>query len=249
MNSRQSDRASAPTYLFMASEVRSGSTYIAELISYSLKESLNLEVWDLTKERLRDFNDYSSPQEVEEAVSSLWLSPQNFRSSKIMCAQLSIMNRCARSDSDLADLVFGPNAKWIVVRRRNRIRQAVSLAVARETGVYHSYEQQSAGKRSEVSVQSIEAALRAVMLSDEYLRLFSAIPAVCAELFYEDILADPMSTIGDALRKMGLLEKADDLKLADAKLIPDRIAEKADLEARFADWFLENHHPIPDRSE
>jgi LPS sulfotransferase NodH len=231
-----------PTYLFMASEVRSGSTYVAELISYSLNASFGLEAWDLTKELLRELDDHSSPADVGTRVSSLWLSPENLRSSKVMCSQLSILTRSARRNLAVQQLVFGEDARWIVVRRRNKIRQAVSLATARKSGVFHSYCEDVGIAPLEVSLAEVESALRAVILSDEYLRLFSSVPENCAEVFYEDVLADPIESIRAALDKIGVLPEAGQLIAGEVKLSRDRQAEKADLELAFGHWLLENHH-------
>jgi LPS sulfotransferase NodH len=232
-----------PTYLFMASEVRCGSTYVAELISYSLNASLGFEVWDLAKELLRNVDDSCSPLDIRTEVSALWLSPHNIRSSKLMCPQLSIMTRCARVDRSLEELVFGKDARWIIVRRRNKIRQAVSLAVARKSGVYHSYEHDKAQGSGEASAADVEDALRAVILSDEYLRLFSSVPAVAAQVFYEDVCRDPMGVISGALRKIGFMPEDKCLAPVEPKLVPDHQAEKAHLETTFSEWLLENHHP------
>ena len=231
-----------PTYLFMASEVRSGSTYVAELISYSVNASFGFEVWGLNREELRDLTDQDTATDIRTLVSTLWLSRENIRSSKVMCSQLSILTRCARRDRAVQSLLFGENARWIIVRRRNRIRQAVSLATARKSGVYHSYAR-TAEPQLSVSMSDVEDALRAINLSDEYLRLFSSVPSVCAEIFYEDVLADPQGTIRAALEDVGVLPQSTRFILGEAKLSPDRQAQKADLELAFGDWLLENHHP------
>ncbi len=233
----------SPTYFFMASEVRSGSTYVAELIAYSLNASTGHEVWGLAQEALRDLNDGSTSEEVRTLLTSLWSSPQDFKSSKVMCAQLSILNRHAKVDPELRELAFGERARWVVVRRRNRIRQAVSLAVARQSGVYHSYEPDNASCAVDIDMESVKEALHAVIVSDEYLRLFSSVPARCVELFYEDVVQDPAAAVGKLLRDLGMLPASAEFNFANAKLRPDQAASKEELESEFAEWLLENHHP------
>ncbi|MBY0392274.1 MAG: hypothetical protein K2Q27_03285, partial [Novosphingobium sp.] len=62
---------------------------MAELLSYTLDASGGGEAWELTKEQFRHFNDRSTPADVAESISALWLSPQAIRSAKVMCSALS----------------------------------------------------------------------------------------------------------------------------------------------------------------
>jgi len=160
----------------------------------------------------------------------------------VMCATLSVLVRCARSDAALRNMVFGPRAKWIVVRRRNRIRQAVSLAVARKTNRYHSYFADESESYVDVSMGEIEASLRAVIMSDCYLDSFCTLPAVSTELFYEDVLADPAGSTRRALRDIGLLADPARFTFGDAKLVPEHRIQKLALEESFRHWLLENNH-------
>lgn len=244
MQRKSANHGSSETCFFLASEVRSGSTYIAELISYSLNASFGYELWDLASEHLRNLNDYSTAADVHARISSLWLSPQNIRSSKVMCAALSVISRWTRRNPELKQRVFGDSAKWIIVRRRDKIRQAVSLAVARQSGVFHNYDSSAADDEVSVSMKDVEDALSAVILSDEYLRLFSAVPNQCATVFYEDVLEDPNAVLGNALTNIGLLERPGDFELSAVKIAPDHQRQKTALQESFSEWLLENHHPV-----
>lgn len=215
---------------------------MAELLSYTLDASGGGEAWELTKEQFRHFNDRSTPADVAESISALWLSPQAIRSAKVMCSALSVLIRCARADNALHDLAFGSRAKWIVVRRRNRIRQAVSLAMARKTNQYHVYAPVEDERPVDVSLQEIEAALRAVIMADCFLESFLTIPKVCCELFYEDVLADPAGAIRRALSDLGLVTDPKTFSFSEAKLVPERQFRKAELERSFRHWLLENNH-------
>lgn len=237
-------RDGQPTYLFVASEVRSGSTYVAELLAYSLFASGRGEAWGLTMEHFRHIDDLSTPEQVSGGLAGLWRSPEQLCATKLMASQLSVLTRCARADQDLCDLVFGQRAKWFVVRRRNKIGQAVSLAVARKTDQWHNYREIREECAIDVSIADIQSALKAVILSDCYLESFLSLPATCVELFYEDVIADPKQSIRDALTKAGLLSDPAAFRFGDSKLVPDRQAEKANLEAAFRHWLLENNHTI-----
>jgi len=125
--------------LFIASEVRSGSTYIAESLAYELESNFGFRMWDLAKEHFSFLDDCSSPDDIVKTWSGLYLDPSGFASAKIMCKGLSVLHRHASSAQDVQQAFFGESAYWIVVRRRDRIKQAVSLAIAIKTGAYHHY--------------------------------------------------------------------------------------------------------------
>lgn len=233
-----------PTYVFVASEVRSGSTYVAELLAYSLFASGGGEAWGLTMEHFRHIDYLSTPEQVYGGLAGLWRSPEQLCAAKIMVSHLSVLTRSARADVNLHNLAFGRKAKWFVVRRRNKIGQAVSLAVARKTHQWHNYCEIREKCAVDVSVEDIHSALKAVILSDCYLESFASLPEVCVELFYEDVLDDPQRSIRDALTKAGLLSDPSAFCFGDAKLVPDRRAQKADLEAAFRHWLLENNHTV-----
>lgn len=127
-------------FLFMASEVRSGSTFFAKLISSSFHKSYGEEFWDLSRELLSTLKDSSTRDEMLSITRNLYLNKSGYRSCKIMCAQLSIISREARKDQEIKDIFFGGNTYWIVFRRKNKIKQAISLAMARKSNIYHSYD-------------------------------------------------------------------------------------------------------------
>lgn len=233
-------------YLFLASDVRSGSTYVSELIAYSLEEFADFQLFDITQEKLSYLDDAATPAEVYTTLTSLWTNPNGIRSTKVMCAALSVVVRSARRDQQLAELAFGPRARWIVVRRRDRIAQAVSLAYARRSGRYHDYAENRIEGDDRPTMAEIRDALLAINLSDDYLNLFKSVPSTATELFYEDVLADPQNSIANALEEVGLVERNSGLSVAQAKLVPTDGESKRRSQAEFEHWLLENNHRTDD---
>jgi hypothetical protein len=180
--------------LFIASEVRCGSTFVAETIAYELNRSCGYGVWGLTKEQFSFVDKDTGADELMNAWSALHLDGCGFASSKLMCKALSFIYRRAQESDELREAFFGENAYWIVVRRQDRIEQAVSLALALKTNTFHHYGDPDAAKdkAAELTLEEMDWALKAVSLTDIYLQTFaSSLPQERAlSFYYKDFLAD-----------------------------------------------------------
>lgn len=231
--------------LFIASEVRSGSTYIAESISYAFNQFFGFEFWDLAQEKFSHIDDNSKPEDITQRCKSLFLDKSGFSSAKIMCKSLSVIHRNSDTSNDLRDCFFGPDTYWIVVRRRDRIAQAVSLAMARKSGLYHFYGDPSEAPNDETAVdfEDITSALQAISLSDIYLSTFSQQlrPKNLIEIYYEDFLKDEAKYLNKASKLCGLA-KIDKYTYKNAsKLKQTSKSEKDNLNNAYSNWFLKNY--------
>ncbi|MGT0247066.1 Stf0 family sulfotransferase [Burkholderia pyrrocinia] len=233
--------------LYIASEVRSGSTFIAESISYYLNERFGYEFWDLAQERFSGLHAESTADEIMEIQSSLYLNPEGWASSKIMCKALSIIKRESANSEIVKNAFFGQNAYWIVIRRKNKIQQAISLATAKKSGLYHYYGDPNDAPDNNVSFDpaEIEEALKSILLSDIYLEAFaSALPQDrYMEISYEDFL----KIKSEYINKINMLcdlpvddEIANEVNLAKIKQTAQ--SEKQVAREKFIDWFLENYY-------
>ncbi|WP_176050565.1 Stf0 family sulfotransferase [Burkholderia sp. BCC1644] len=233
--------------LYIASEVRSGSTFIAESISYYLNERFGYEFWDLAQERFSGLHAESTADEIIGIQSNLYLNPEGWASSKIMCKALSIIKRESANSDAVKDAFFGQNAYWIVIRRKNKIQQAISLAMAKKSGLYHYYGDPNDAPDNNISSDSveIEEALKSILLSDIYLESFaSALPQDRRiEISYEEFLSDKIENIN----KLNMLcnfppneEATHEFNLAKIKQTAQ--SEKQIAHAKFVDWFLENYY-------
>ncbi|WP_334034155.1 Stf0 family sulfotransferase [Burkholderia cepacia] len=233
--------------LYIASEVRSGSTFIAESISYYLNERFGYEFWDLAQEKFSGLHAESTANEIIEIQSNLYLNPEGWASSKIMCKALSIIKRESANSEAVKDAFFGDNAYWIVIRRKNKIQQAISLAMAKKSGLYHYYDDPNNAPDNNISPDSIEIeeALKSILLSDVYLESFANTLAQDRhiEISYEEFLNHKIENIN----KINMLcnfpidkETTNEINLAKIKKTSQSEKQKARI--KFVDWFLENYY-------
>ena len=222
--------------LVIASEVRSGSTFLAEILSYTLNKLFGSEFWDLTKEHFNTINDSSLAQDILSIYDNIWVNQLKFKSSKLMCSSISVLNRESKISEDLRNIFFGSDAYWIILRRRNKIRQAVSLAFARSSGVYHHYVNQGVSLDNNLSISTVDVydALRAIELSDIYLELFSKTPTNSITLFYEDLIDNPEKYLLDVVRFIGIPYHSNSVELHEIKLIKTAQEKKNGVTEDFA---------------
>lgn len=232
--------------LFIASEVRSGSTYIAESLAYSFSSSYNVDFWDAGKELFSGLSDSSSDKDVLQILNGLGLNSAGMRSAKVMCASLSIICREVEKNPMLNQTFFGDDARWIVIRRRNKIKQAVSLATAIASNTWHFYgdTESSPDKTASLTNEAIYEALKMIVISDDYLENFSRMVVRSAVVYYEDFIDNELSSLQWIINTLDLPFNSLELKLSPAKLKKTAQDRKAEAENSFRRYFLENYHRI-----
>jgi LPS sulfotransferase NodH len=234
--------------LLLASEVRSGSTYIAESIAYHFEKKAEYYFHGTSQEKFSHLVDCATATDIMEIYNTLYLDKSGWASSKIMCAALSIITRESRRSNEVHSAFFGDATFWIIVRRRDRVKQAVSLALARKSGLYHYYENatESPDVNYQLDIQEIRDALSAIELSDTYLNTFkqSLTEGQYVEIFYEDFLKNEVKFINQVGDLTGITNIADpDTYVSLAKLRPTATQLKSDYAESFKYWLLENYHP------
>jgi hypothetical protein len=234
--------------LFIASEVRSGSTYIAEAIAYHFHNLYGHSLFDLTKEHFAKLNDLSTSDEILKIFHSLYLDQCGWAACKIMCPSLSIILRESRKSEKVGHAFLGANSHWIIVRRRSKIDQAVSLAFARKTGVWHSYvADDSPSEALIVGPNDVEEALRAILLSDTYLEALAGFIPENRKvvLYYEDFLSSPSSFIERLYPLLAPSNTREQVTYLDeTKIRRNAFAAKHRVAAEFSSWLTENYHSV-----
>lgn len=234
--------------LIIASEVRSGSTFVAESIAYHFHGVFGDVLFGLTKEHFAGLRETSSHTEILTKFNSLYLGHQGWVATKIMCAALSIIVRETRKAESLREVLFGSNADWIIVRRRKKVSQAVSLAYARKTGDWHVYTtEQTSTDKPKVTLKETEDALRSILLSDTYLESFTGLIASdkTMEIFYEDFLSEPSCLIEHVYDVLGVARPSEGVKYVDrTKIRQEATGQKRQSERDFNAWLLENYYPV-----
>jgi LPS sulfotransferase NodH len=226
--------------LWMAAEVRSGSTYIAETLAYSFSASFGIDCWALARENFAPLNEDSRPETVRALLGQLYINQAGFRSSKLMVKDMGALFRAADAGPALRDEFFVDDCAWIVVRRRNKVRQAVSAALAAASGTYHYYGGSGPDPDSAVDLpmELVREAMVAICLSDDYLAMLAARLSRSITVYYEDFLADPAGWVTAIINQLRIPVDVSQLQMAPPKLTPTSQSRKADLEQAFADYFL-----------
>jgi LPS sulfotransferase NodH len=232
-------------YLFIASEVRSGSTYFAESLAYELGSNFKFATWNLTREHFSFLDNHSSSDDIIKTWSGLYLDACGFSTAKIMCKALSVIHRHASIYKEVQQAFFGENTYWIVLRRRNRIKQAISLAMANKTGIFHYYGEAENAPDNDtiVTIEEIESAMRMISLSDIYLEAFaSTIPVShIVSCFYEDFMEDEVSWLNRVHAMCGFPMIEQSTYINQAKLKPTANEAKRAAYAQYRQWFLMNY--------
>jgi Stf0 sulphotransferase len=244
--------------LFLASSVRSGSTYVAEEIAYRLHNAAQLQFFNLTRDCFWSLTSRSTAEDVKQIFSGLYVDTSGWATSKIHCASMSVIKRESYRDESVREAFFGPTARWIFVRRRNVLAQAVSLAAAKKSGAWAVYSQpeSAADSNVEISNDEVHRALGNILLDNIFLDTFerSLAPEQVIRVTYEDIESTGGRRVAAAVVEACGLDIA--LPLTDdgqvAKIVPSSRQRKISIEREFASWFTARHFakpPQPDGTE
>ncbi len=226
--------------MFIASDVRSGSTYIAEIIAYTLFKQLGWHTWGLTKETFNVLSAVDDPSSVSALLGTLHLDSSGYKCAKLMVHSLSIIHRLS-ADETIKSLFFGENTYWIFVRRSNRVGQAVSLAVAQKTGLFHEYEDRAV-ESEPPSMVEIKQAHEAVSLSWDYLQLFSEKCSHSIHVEYEKFKSDISRGMASVGRFLGVDLQTVHSELGEPKIKATDSQLKDSLAREYGDWLLSNQY-------
>ncbi len=233
-----------PVNLFILSEVRSGSTYVAELIAYNFAKRFGCELWDLTLEKFQRINDQSSADDVATMLDDIIVTADGFRAFMVKCGQFSSINQAIEGNPALTEAFFGARAFCIIIRRREIISQAVSLNCALCSGKFHTYEDEPRCVPCVGTNDGINRALQMIALSGAYLDACRLRFHNVLMVDYEDILADEAAFLNRVARfvldRDGRFDRVANLERP--KLKPAFRPQKAILRAEFIDWLVRNHH-------
>lgn len=233
--------------LFIASEVRSGSTWVAELLAYFLERHQLHDAFGLTRESFRELDTHSSAQDACGIFDALWRDATGLATAKLQCASLSLVYREAQHAPELMQRFFGPDSAWIVLRRRDTLRQAVSLAAARKSERYHHYGDAPADADVGVSAEATDDALGAILRSDLFLATFAERNPSPRQLVcdYETIRRQPEAFLREAFRLCDWPFPEVPGPVDATKLRPWADRSKAEAVEAFGLWLLSNYARDP----
>jgi LPS sulfotransferase NodH len=230
--------------LFIASEVRSGSTYIAEKIAYSLNKSYGIHFWSLTKEHFSSLESGFSANQIIKIFNEIGVNDINFKSAKLMPSSLSIIYKESEKNTLIKDIFFGENSYWIVIQRKDKLAQAVSLTFAREGNLFHYYGDESISPDLNISIKNEEVYknLISIILSDIFLDNFFKNNSRVISIYYEDFIENEYSILTSIIEKFQLPLSVNNFKISPVKLKKTASKQKARAIVEFSKYFKENYH-------
>jgi hypothetical protein len=221
--------------LFLASEVRSGSTYIAELIAYNLAAKFGGSIWGLTKEPLQPLSGNADPAHVRRLLAELPVSHAGLRAGMIKRTHFEWIEALSQEDPEFEQIFFGPDTYWILVNRRDVLAQAVSLNCAICSDTYHAYTDLPVCEPCRATDDDLCAALAMIDGCDGVLDRIEARAMHRIRWCYEDVLKNEAALLDSVHRFLfGMDGGFATTALQAVKLVPCHSQAKASLRARLA---------------
>lgn len=185
-------------YLICATP-RSGSNYLCELLASTGQLGKPAEYFNTVgRRRYLDPNYPKHPRAQVEIIRSTGATPNGIFAAKIM--PLQYRRACKRVDL----LQALPNLKFLRLRRRDLLGQAISMARAQQSGQFMSSQQMR--QTPVYDVQRIRDCIGAVGVMeatwDELMRELGVRPLA---LDYEDVVRDPQAAVDRVATLMGLV--------------------------------------------
>lgn len=204
--------ASKPTLRYcIASTPRSGSTLLSRTLEATGAAGVPMEY--LNPSFIGGWMRLHGRQPVSLAQYLSDLESRRTTSNGVFGLKLhwtQIRNLAANSKQpigDVAKTAIGTHERFILINRKDKLSQAISLHIANHTKVYHSDQQALRETKSELTFNAASISAHIARLFAEeaewraYLRSRSA---PCIEVFYEDLVADHTGTCRRVLDFLGL---------------------------------------------
>lgn len=158
------------------------------------------------------------------------LSPSEFSRLRLKSTLISIAQH-RQIYSTISQTI--PNPFFVFLRRRDEMRQAISLHIAAETRLWRKLPD-TVGDKGAVAEYSFDKIVRHMAViqnsNKQWIDFFRANDLSCYPMFYEDLAADYTAT----LRKLFLA-----LGRSDAPIVPPRLTKQADaVSERFLERFM-----------
>lgn len=193
--------ASVTSTYSIAFSVRSGSTWLCEMLA-QVGLGKPTEYFQYPYEENANFHGISENDDIGRLISILRRNSVN----GIFASKMTHDHRARLEETlrrDLGD--FGsigsafPNHKWIYLRRRQVVAQAVSLFIAQSSGNWHATQASSSKiEYSKISYDFLRILSNLMELAASHVNwecYFSTRRIEVLEVFYEDLVESPHSTL------------------------------------------------------
>ena len=124
--------------ILLASTFRSGSTYVAELLRHNGIVGLSIEKFN-TIWKTSAGSDAAFRKAIDDILCT---SDAGVFAAKIMWTHRTDLARCLRLERGQSTVLAEsfPDPRWIWVKRRDKVRQAISFWRARQSGRWHVFD-------------------------------------------------------------------------------------------------------------
>ncbi|MBY0255917.1 MAG: hypothetical protein K2X54_31800 [Methylobacterium organophilum] len=202
-----------------------------------------MDFWPLTKEGFASILEDPSHGVADNMLHCMYKNNVGYRSSMIKIGHLAAIFTSIGADREVRQKFFGDNSSWLIVRRRNLIRQAISLAYASRSGLYHYYgdADQAEDRNINISPADVMPHFKSIVASDAYLNVLERRLARHHTVFYEDFVEDPEFHVREIMRNLSLPGDLGQLVLGKPKLIPTAQDEKRMMELEFEELLLSGY--------
>lgn len=210
-------------YLVLASAPRCGSHMLGHLLHQTGAFGYPLEY--LNTANLAEWKKRFKVRSVEDVLANIQryrTSPNGVFSIKIHYSHLKNLGGYHQLDR------YFPNAHYIILHRKDLVKQAVSYAISRQTGVWISG-QEGNGEEPVYHFRQINKCLRRLLMDMASWRYtLELMGASYTELYYENILSDIPGAITRIAEQM-------DISL-DPQCIPDEPVTERQSNTRNQEW-------------
>ena len=188
-----------PVILLLLFSSRSGSTYAARLLAKtpyfrSVREAFNVSELAIIRKRHKLSDDAAAARKVVELYST----------ETAFAAKCGAPGLAGAYLVGFLETVFG-HARFIQIKRRDRVAQAVSLVKAELSGRFHSNaEAKCVVTADQYDRERIGMWCDVIGTLDQSLADFAAANRPAPVFWYEDICADPAGFVDAALETAGL---------------------------------------------
>lgn len=237
---------------------RSGSTLLCETIRYQDQLGLpeeNLIYYNLPIEQLDDFRIKLKNTSLANALQKLiphTSSSNNISSIKLMMSTLDKIlqeNEKNTLDSNNVYNIFKENynnPKFVFLKRRNKIKQAISQAYLLKTNISHTFTKEESLKLKEIK-KNIELSISEIIYRFEYIlkeelkwKLFFLNNKINPQIiYYEDFLKNKKITLNSLAKFLDI--EFNYMELEKDPFIITRDSSQKKLEEKIYDYIVKNY--------
>ena len=202
---------------FICSSARSGTNmfgYSMQAMGYGMpREGFNMILnrkhgWGYEKSDLISYirDMYSRQTDSKNDIFGLKIFWQQLKFYSRECDQIAVINESLLSDFEKLHLFF-PYVRFIYLRRRNKLRQAISLARTDQDGLYLLFDDNEASRKKKAYYDSDQISRFLILLTSQdqlWQSFFEGNEIKPHMIWYEDLVDDYIAVMSQAVNYLDL---------------------------------------------